>query len=87
MTFFIIYYTIGLVIAVVIATASYYMLGKQGLYELYKSEYEDTKLSPTQVEVYVYITLLVLLPFLYGVFALHELGKKAFKKLAPKEKS
>lgn len=84
MTFFIIYYSIGLIVASIISVGAYLILGKQGIYEIYKGDYPDTKLSVTEVNVYAHIAIFLLIPLAYGYyilkFALGE-GGKVLKKL------
>ena len=86
MTFLITYYVIGLVLSVLLLLASRKFLGEQGVCQLYREEYRNTKLSVKEVYVYFHIAVLVILPILYGVCILEEIIDYAFKKLAPKKK-
>ena len=80
MTFFIIYYSIGLIIASIISVGAYLILGKQGIYETYKGDYPDTKLSVTEVNVYAHIAIFLLIPLVYGYYILQEVLKKLWRK-------
>jgi len=86
MTFLITYYVIGLILSVLLLLATWKFLGQQGVYQLYREEYRNTKLSVKEVYVYFHIAVLVLLPCLYGVWVLEAMVDYAFKKLAPKKK-
>lgn len=86
MTFLITYYIVGLVLSILLLLATWKFLGEQGVYQLYREEYRNTKLSVKEVYVYFHIAVLVILPILYGVWVLEEIIDYAFKKLAPKKK-
>lgn len=84
MTFFIIYYSIGLIVASIISVGAYFILGKQGIYEVYKGGYPNSKLSVTEVNVYAHIAIFLLIPLAYGYYVVQfALGKgdKVLKKL------
>ena len=87
MTFLITYYVIGLILSALLLLASRKFLGEQGVYQLYREEYRNTKLSVREVYVYFHIAVLVILPIFYGVWILEEIIDYAFKKLAPKKKT
>ena len=87
MTFLITYYVIGLILSALLLLATWKFLGEQGVYQLYREEYRNTKLSVKEVYVYFHIAVLVILPILYGVWVLEEIIDYAFKKLAPYKKS
>lgn len=70
MTFFILYYSIGLIVASIISVGAYFILGKQGIYELYKGDYPNSKLSTTEVNVYAHIAIFLVLPLTYGFYIL-----------------
>lgn len=83
MTFFIIYYSIGLIAASIISVGAYFILGKQGIYEIYKGDYPNSKLSTTEVNVYAHIAIFLILPLAYGYYILQfalSKGDKVFKK-------
>ena len=86
MTFLITYYVIGLILSALLLLATWKFLGQQGVYQLYREEYRNTKLSVKEVYVYFHIAVIVILPILYGVWVLEEIIDYAFKKLAPKKK-
>ena len=87
MTFLITYYVIGLILSVLLLLATWKFLGQQGVYQLYREEYRNTKLSVKEVYVYFHIAVLVILPILYGLWVIETMIDYAFKKLAPKKKS
>ena len=87
MTFLITYYVIGLVLSVIILLASRKFLGEQGVYQLYREEYRNTKLSVKEVYVYFHIAVLAILPIAYGWWIIESVIDYAFKKLAPKKKT
>ena len=87
MTFLITYYVIGLILSALLLLATWKFLGEQGVYQLYREEYRNTKLSVKEVYVYFHIAVLVILPILYGVWILEEIIDYSFKKLAPKKKN
>ena len=87
MTFLITYYVIGLILSALLLLATWKFLGEQGVYQLYREEYRNTKLSVKEVYVYFHIAVLVLLPCLYGAWILEEIIDYVFKKLAPNKKS
>lgn len=87
MTFLITYYVIGLILSTLLLFATWKFLGQQGVYQLYREEYRNTKLSVKEVYVYFHIAVLVMLPCLYGVWVLEAMIDYAFKKLAPNKKS
>lgn len=70
MTFFIIYYSIGLIVASIISVVAYFILGKQGIYEVYKGDYPNSKLSTTEVNVYAHIVTFLIFPLVYGCYVL-----------------
>lgn len=81
------YYTLGLVLSVILTAACSKYLGQQGLYELYTEEYGETTMTPTQVEVLVYSMILLALPFAYGAVAIYHLFckyKDGFKRVVKK---
>ena len=80
MTIFIIYYSIGLIVASIISVGAYFILGKQGIYEVYKGDYPDTKLSVTEVSVYAHIAIFLCIPLAYGWYILQEVLKKLWRK-------
>ena len=86
MTFLITYYVIGLILSTLLLSATWKFLGQQGVYQLYREEYRNGKLSVKEVYVYFHIAVLVILPILYGVWVLEEIIDYVFKKLAPKKK-
>jgi hypothetical protein len=87
MTFLITYYVIGLVLSVLLLLATWKFLGEQGVYQLYREEYRNTKLSVKEVYVYFHIAVMAILPIFYGVWILEAIIDYAFKKLAPNKKS
>ena len=87
MTFLITYYIVGLVLSILLLLATRKFLGEQGVYQLYREEYRNTKLSVKEVYVYFHIAVLTILPIFYGVWILEAIIDYAFKKLAPKKKS
>ena len=86
MTFLITYYVIGLVLSVLLLLATWKFLGEQGVYQLYREEYRNTKLSVKEVYVYFHIAVVVILPIVYGLWVIETMIDYAFKKLAPKKK-
>lgn len=83
MTFFIIYYSIGLIVASIISVGAYFILGKQGIYEVYKGDYPNSKLSTTEVNVYTHIAIFLILPLAFGYYILRfalDKGDKVLKK-------
>ena len=70
MTFFIIYYSIGLIVASIISVGAYFILGKQGIYEMYKGDYPNGKLSVTEVNVYAHIAIFLFFPLAYGYYVM-----------------
>ena len=83
MTFFIIYYGIGLIVASIVSVGAYFILGKQGIYEVYKGDYPNSKLSVTEVTVYAHIAIFLFLPVAYGYYLMQWLldqGDKQLKK-------
>jgi len=87
MTFLITYYVIGLILSALLLLATWKFLGQQGVYQLYREEYRNTKLSVKEVYVYFHIAVLVILPIVYGLWVIETMIDYAFKKLAPKKKS
>ena len=87
MTFLITYYVIGLVLSVLLLLATWKFLGGQGVYQLYREEYRNTKLSVKEVYVYFHIAVLTILPIAYGWWIAESIIDYVFKKLAPKKKS
>lgn len=84
MTFIIIYYAVGLLIASAISFACHKVLGKEGIYAIYKGDYPDTELSITEVNVYTYIAAFLIIPVVHGYFILKlsvEVLDKGFKKI------
>ena len=86
MTFLITYYVIGLILSALLLLATWKFLGEQGVYQLYREEYRNTKLSVKEVYVYFHIAVLTILPIFWGIWLLQEIIDYAFKKLAPKKK-
>ena len=87
MTFLITYYVIGLVLSILLLLATRKFLGEQGVYQLYREEYRNTKLSVKEVYVYFHIAVVVILPIVYGLWVIETMIDYAFKKLAPYKKS
>ena len=87
MTFLTTYYVIGLILSVLLLLSTWKFLGKQGVYQLYREEYRNTKLSVKEVYVYFHIAVVVILPIVYGLWVIETMIDYAFKKLAPKKKS
>ena len=87
MTFLITYYVIGLILSTLLLLATWKFLGEQGVYQLYREEYRNTKLSVKEVYVYFHIAVVVILPIVYGLWVIETMIDYAFKKLAPKKKS
>jgi len=87
MTFLITYYIIGLILSALLLVATWKFLGEQGVYQLYREEYRNTKLSVKEVYVYFHIAVVVILPIVYGLWVIETMIDYAFKKLAPKKKS
>ena len=87
MTFLITYYVIGLILSVLLLLATWKFLGEQGVYQLYREEYRNTKLSVKEVYVYFHIAVVVILPIVYGLWVIETMIDYAFKKLAPKKKN
>ena len=87
MTFLITYYVIGLILSALLLLATWKFLGEQGVYQLYREEYRNTKLSVKEVYVYFHIAVLAILPIAYGWWATVSLIDHVFKKLAPEKKS
>ena len=87
MTFLITYYVIGLILSVLLLLATWKFLGEQGVYQLYREEYRNTKLSVKEVYVYFHIAVLAILPIVYGLWVIETMIDYAFKKLAPKKKN
>jgi len=86
MTFLITYYGIGLILSVLLLSATWKFLGKQGVYQLCCEEYRNTKLSVKEVYVYFHIAVLTTLPIAYGWWIIESILDYVFKKLAPKKK-
>ena len=86
MTFLITYYVIGLILSALLLLATWKFLGEQGVYQLYREEYRNTKLSVKEVYVYFHIAVVVILPIVYGLWVIETMIDYAFKKLAPKKK-
>ena len=86
MTFLITYYVVGLVLSILLLLATRKFLGQQGVYQLYREEYRNTKLSVKEVYVYFHIAVVVILPIVYGLWVIETMIDYAFKKLAPKKK-
>ena len=83
MTFFIIYYSIGLIVASIISVGAYLILGNRGIYEVYKGDYPNGKLSATEVNVYSHIAIFLFIPVAYGYYVtqwLLDQGDKQLKK-------
>ena len=87
MTFLITYYVIGLILSALLLLATWKFLGEQGVYQLYREEYRNTKLSVKEVYVYFHIAVVVILPIVYGLWVIETIIDYVFKKLAPKKKS
>ena len=87
MTFLITYYIVGLVLSILLLLATRKFLGEQGVYQLYREEYRNTKLSVKEVYVYFHIAVVVILPIVYGLWVIETMIDYAFKKLAPNKKS
>ena len=87
MTFLITYYVIGLVLSILLLLATRKFLGQQGVYQLYREEYCNTKLSVKEVYAYFHIAVVVILPIVYGWWVIETMIDYVFKKLAPKKKS
>ena len=87
MTFLITYYVIGLILSTLLLFATWKFLGQQGVYQLYREEYRNTKLSVKEVYVYFHIAVVVILPIVYGLWVIETIIDYVFKKLAPKKKS
>ena len=86
MTFLITYYVIGLILSALLLLATWKFLGEQGVYQLYREEYRNTKLSVKEVYMYFHIAVVVILPIVYGLWVIETMIDYAFKKLAPKKK-
>ena len=87
MTFLITYYVIGLILSVLLLLATWKFLGEQGVYQLYREEYHNTKLSVKEVYVYFHIAVVIIFPVWWGIWVLESIIDYTFKKLAPKKKS
>ena len=87
MTFLITYYIVGLVLSILLLLATRKFLGEQGVYQLYREEYRNTKLSVKEVYVYFHIAVLAILPIVYGWLVIESIIDYVFKKLAPNKKS
>ena len=87
MTFLITYYVIGLVLSALLLLATWKFLGEQGVYQLYREEYRNTKLSVKEVYVYFHIAVIIIFPVWWGIWVLESIIDYVFKKLAPKKKS
>ena len=87
MTFLITYYIIGLILSTLLLLATWKFLGEQGVYQLYREEYRNTKLSVKEVYVYFHIAVVVILPIVYGLWVIETMIDHAFKKLAPKKEN
>ena len=87
MTFLITYYVIGLILSALLLLATWKFLGEQGVYQLYREEYRNTKLSVKEVYVYFHIAVVVILPIVYGLWVIETIIDYIFKKLAPNKKS
>ena len=74
-----VYLTIGMILSVAINVAIFRILGRQGVYEIYKSEYPLSKLSPKEVQVYSHFTIVLLFPLLYGVYLFKLAVERLFK--------
>jgi len=70
MTLFIIYYSIGLIVASVLSVGAYFILGNQGIYEMYKGDYPNGKLTVTEVNIYAHIATFLFIPLAYGGYVL-----------------
>ena len=86
MTFLITYYIVGLVLSILLLLATWKFLGEQGVYQLYREEYRNTKLSVKEVYVYFHIAVLTILPIFWGIWLLQEIIDYAFKKHKKKKK-
>jgi len=87
MTFLITYYIIGLILSVLLLVATWKFLGEQGVYQLYREEYRNTKLSVKEVYVYFHIAVVIIFPVWWGIWVLESIIDYALKKLAPKKKN
>ena len=87
MTFLITYYVIGLVLSVLLLLATWKFLGEQGVYQLYREEYRNTKLSVKEVYVYFHIAVIIIFPVCWGIWLLEAIIDYAFKKLAPNKRA
>ena len=87
MTFLITYYVIGLILSALLLLATWKFLGEQGVYQLYREEYHNTKLSVKEVYVYFHIAVVIIFPVWWGIWVLESIIDYTFKKLAPKKKS
>ena len=87
MTFLITYYVIGLILSVLLLLATWKFLGQQGVYQLYREEYPNTKLSVKEVYVYFHIAAVIIFPVWWGIWVLESIIDYVFKKLAPKKKN
>ena len=86
MTFLITYYVIGLILSTLLLLATWKFLGEQGVYQLYREEYRNTKLSVKEVYVYFHIAVVIIFPAWWGIWVLKSIIDYVFKKLAPKKK-
>ena len=86
MTFLITYYVIGLILSALLLLATWKFLGEQGVYQLYREEYRNTKLSVKEVYVYFHIAVVIIFPVWWGIWVLESIIDYVFKKLAPKKK-
>lgn len=87
MTFLITYYVIGLILSALLLFATQKFLGQQGVYQLYREEYRNTKLSVKEVSVYFHIAVVIIFPIWWGIWVLKSIIDYAFKKLAPNKKN
>lgn len=85
MTFLITYYVIGIILSTLLLLASRKFLGEQGVNQLYREEYRNTKLSVKEVYVYFHIAVVVILPIVYGLWVIESIIDYVFKKLAQKK--
>ena len=86
MTFLITYYVIGLILSALLLLATWKFLGEQGVYQLYREEYRNTKLPVKEVYVYFHIAAVIIFPVWWGIWVLESIIDYVFKKLAPKKK-
>ena len=87
MTFLITYYVIGLILSALLLLATWKFLGQQRVYQLYREEYRNTKLSVKEVYVYFHVAAVIIFPVWWGIWVLESIIDYTFKKLAPKKKN